>query len=36
MHLMWIGLGIVAAAFLIIVGLVWLERIAKDREDDGR
>ena len=40
MHLVWIGLGIIAAAFLIVVVLVWLDvrkedRIAKDREDDG-
>ena len=38
MHLVWICLGTIAAAFLIVVGLVLLdirkeERIAKDRDD---
>jgi hypothetical protein len=40
MHLVWIGLGVIAAALLLLVVFVWRdikqrERIAKDREDHG-
>jgi hypothetical protein len=40
MHLVWFGVGAIAAAFLILIVLVWRnvkkqERIDKDREDHG-